>query len=110
MTKRYCLWIAAFAMFSISILTFTLLQPRHAQAQGQPQFPVMDKIADKIIQKYQSSSCEQLWQKRSQQAPPSPEEQRAVGILKNDPQMRVAFINRVAAPIANKMFECGLIP
>jgi len=31
-------------------------------------------------------------------------------ILRNDPQMRQAFINRAAAPIANKLFECGMIP
>jgi hypothetical protein len=37
-------------------------------------------------------------------------EQRAIGILRNDPQMRTAFINQVAAPIANKLFECGMIP
>jgi hypothetical protein len=37
-------------------------------------------------------------------------EQRAVQTLRNDPQMRTAFINRVAAPIANKLFECGMIP
>jgi hypothetical protein len=98
------------ALFAAVILTPTLLHPGHVLAQGQPQYPVMDKIADKIIQKYKSSSCEQLWQKKSEHAPPSPEEQRAVGILKNDPQMRVAFINRIAAPIANKMFDCGLIP
>jgi hypothetical protein len=24
--------------------------------------------------------------------------------------MRAEFVNRVAAPIANKMFECGMIP
>jgi len=28
----------------------------------------------------------------------------------NDPQMRAAFINGVAAPIANRLFECVLIP
>jgi hypothetical protein len=38
------------------------------------------------------------------------EEQRAITILHNDPQMRHAFMDRVAAPIANKMFECGVIP
>jgi hypothetical protein len=31
-------------------------------------------------------------------------------MLKGDPAMRTEFINRVAAPIVNKMFECGLIP
>jgi hypothetical protein len=31
-------------------------------------------------------------------------------MMHEDPQIRAAFIDRVAAPIANKMFECGMIP
>jgi hypothetical protein len=72
------------------------------------QFPILDRVAGKVVDKYQSSSCEQLWQKKGQ--PKSPEEQRVIGLLKSDPAMRTEFINRVAAPIANKMFECGMIP
>jgi hypothetical protein len=49
-----------------------------------------------------------LWQQRGQ--PKSPREQEAIQALRNDPQMRAAFIDRVAAPIANKLFECGLLP
>jgi hypothetical protein len=74
------------------------------------QYPIMDKIANKIIQKYQSSTCEQLYQEKAQKAPPGPEEQRAVQLLKGDPQMKAAFINKIAPPIANKMFDCGMIP
>ena len=74
------------------------------------QFPIMDKIADKVVQKYQTSTCEQLWEQKSKKAPPSAEEQKAIQMLKGDPQMRAAFINKIAAPIANKMFECGMIP
>jgi hypothetical protein len=37
-------------------------------------------------------------------------EQKAVNFLRNDPPMRRMFIDRVAAPVANKMFECGMIP
>ena len=76
------------------------------------QFPIMDRIADKVIQKYQTATCEQLWQERAQKGkkPESPMEQRALEMLKSDPQMRQAFISKVAAPIANKMFECGMIP
>src|SRR5271169_322428 len=74
------------------------------------QYPIMDKIADKVIQKYQGSTCEQLWQQKANKTPPSQEEQRAIQMLKSDPQMRAAFINKIAAPIANKMFECGMIP
>ena len=25
------------------------------------QYPIMDMVADRVVQKYQSSSCEQLW-------------------------------------------------
>lgn len=74
------------------------------------QYPIMDKVADKIIAKYQTSTCEQLWISKSQKKPPSQEEQKAIQLLKGDPQMRQAFINKIAAPIANKMFECGMIP
>jgi len=76
------------------------------------QYPIMDKVAEKVIQKYQTSTCQQLWQEKAQgQGKPKPEmEQRAVKALQSDPQMRQAFFNKVSAPIVNKMFECGMIP
>ena len=72
------------------------------------EYPIMNMVADRIIQKYQQASCEQLWKQRKK--PKTQEEQNAIQLLKGDPQMRQAFINKVAAPIANKMFECGMIP
>ena len=72
------------------------------------QYPVMDRIANKVIQKYQQSTCEQLLEQKGQ--PKSQKEQEVVQMLRSDPQRRAAFINKVAAPIANKMFECGMIP
>jgi hypothetical protein len=107
MTTRHC-WIGVFALCSLVLLGATLFRPSGAQAQGQ--YPIMDQIANKVINKYQNSSCEQLWEQKSQHTPPGMEEQRAIGILKNDPQMRAAFINKIAPPIANKMFDCGMIP
>ena len=74
------------------------------------QYPIMDMIANKVIQKYQNSTCEQLWEKKSEKTPPTQQEQQAIQLLKSDPQMRASFINKIAAPIANKMFECGMIP
>jgi hypothetical protein len=70
--------------------------------------PLMNMVADKVIQKYQSSTCEQLWAQKQQ--PKSEQEQRLIGLLKNDAQLRTAFLNKVSGPIANKMFECGMIP
>ena len=48
--------------------------------------------------------------KKEHPAPPHAQEQKAVQFLKSDPQMRREFINKIAAPIANKMFDCGMIP
>jgi len=78
--------------------------------EGQQQHPILDQVANKVIQKYQSATCQQLWAERAQKAPPTPQEQKAIQFLKSDPQMRTLFLNKVAAPIANKMFECGMIP
>ncbi len=71
-------------------------------------FPLMNMVADKVIQKYQTSTCEQLWAQKQQ--PKSEQEQKVMGLLKSDPQLRSAFLNKVAGPISNKMFECGMIP
>jgi len=88
-------------------LLFALVYLSAAEAQ---QYPIMDMVANKVIQKYQQSTCEQLWEKKEKPQPKSQMEQNAIQVLKNNPQMRTAFINKVAAPIANKMFQCGLIP
>jgi hypothetical protein len=76
------------------------------------QYPIMDRVADKVIEKYQTSTCEQLARERAQAKgkAKSAQEQRAVQLLREDQNMRTAFLNKVAAPIANKMFECGMIP
>jgi hypothetical protein len=31
-------------------------------------------------------------------------------MLRGDPQARKAFLDRIAGPVMNKMFECGMIP
>ena len=74
------------------------------------QYPILDAIANKVAQKYTTSSCEQLWVTKSQKKPPSQQEQEAMQMLRNDPKMRASFVNIVAAPVVNKMIECGMIP
>ena len=91
-----------------SWLTITAATALIVAGVAYAQFPIMDRVADKVVQKYQSASCEQLWQQKGQ--PKSEEEQRVIGFLKSDPQMRQAFFNKVSGPIVNKMFECGMIP
>jgi hypothetical protein len=94
-------------LYRLALMLPVVLFAGITNAQYQ-QYPIMEGIATRVIQKYQQSTCDQLWQQRGQ--PKSEREQQAVQMLRDDPQMRAAFINRVAAPIANKMFECGLLP
>ncbi len=100
MLKMICLVV----MVSIISLAF-LAGPAGAQ-----QFPILDDLANKVVQKYQQSSCEQLWQQKAQKKPNSAMEQKVIELLHNDPAMRAEFFRRVSVPIAEKMFNCGMIP
>ena len=91
--------------FVVIAAVVVLVYAHFATAQ---QFPIVDRVANHVVEKYQNSSCQQLMMQRNQ--PHSMEEQHAIQALRGDPQMRQAFIDRVAAPIANKLFECGMIP
>jgi ABC-type Fe2+-enterobactin transport system substrate-binding protein len=89
-------------------LSLALVVAAAAAGVAYAQYPILDMVANRVIDKYQSASCEQLWQQKGQ--PKSAEEQRVVQLLREDPQMRTVFFNKVSAPIVNKMFECGMIP
>ena len=93
---------------STGIGLFAMALTLLAAAVAFAQFPLLDLIASNVIQKYQQATCEQLWEARGK--PKSQQEQELVQLLRGDPQMRTTFINKIAAPVANKMFECGMIP
>ena len=69
--------------------------------------PVLDVIANKVIQKYQQSSCEQLWQQKSQKQ--NQPRWEALKIL-HTPTIACRIHQQSSGPVANKMFECGMIP
>jgi hypothetical protein len=71
---------------------------------------MIDQLAHHVVQKYETSSCEQLMQEKSTPKQKSEAEQKVIALLRTDAQMRTAFINQIAAPIVNKMFECGMVP
>jgi hypothetical protein len=100
MMKRLCLC-------TMLVLVSGLLFAGAAAAQ---QYPLLDDVANKVVQKYQQATCEQLWMEKSQQKPKSAGEQRVIQLLKEDAGMRQEFFRRVSAPIVTKMFECGMIP
>jgi hypothetical protein len=69
---------------------------------------LVDAAADKVIKKYQAATCDQL--KAQKLEPPSEKEKIALDMLRDDPKARVAFVDKIAAPVLNKMFECSMIP
>ena len=95
-----------------SLLAFVSVLLPVGLAWAQESYPIMEQVAQKVIEKYQTASCQQLAQQKKQPptGPKAQMEQRAIQILRNDPQMRTEFLNRVAGPVANKLFECGMIP
>jgi hypothetical protein len=95
MIKRSCFFALAIALLPVGV----------ASAQ---QFPVMDAVANTVIQKYQAASCEELWVRKGE--PKSEKEMEALQLLRDNPEMRTAFINKVAGTIVNRMFDCGMIP
>ena len=93
-----------FKRSGLFLIVVTLLYWTLAHAQH----PVLDALSNKVVQKFQQASCEELAKQKSE--PKSAQEQKMLEKLRSDPQMRAEFLNKVAAPIANKLFECGLIP
>jgi len=88
-------------------LRFALLPAFFLAGLAAAQYPILDMIADRVVEKYQNATCEQLWENRGKH---SEREKQAVQMLRGDPQARKAFLNRIAGPVMNKMFECGMIP
>ena len=89
---------------SVAVFVSVLIVAGAVAAQGM----LVDEAADKVIKKYEVASCDQL--KALKAEPPSEKEKIALDLLKADPKARVAFVDKIAAPVLNKMFECSMIP
>jgi hypothetical protein len=87
-----------------AVMISALIVAGAALAQGM----LLDAAADKVIKKYQAATCDEL--KAQKKEPPSDKEKEAIEFLRNDSQARIFFINKIAAPVLNKMFDCGMIP
>jgi hypothetical protein len=96
MTKHSCLLAMVLALLYVTIAS--------------AQHPVLDAVANKVVQKYQTSSCEQLMQSKAQKTPPSAGEQKAMEMLRTDATMRHEFVGIVADQVVDKLIQCGMIP
>lgn len=88
----------------VAVLVTASIVAGPVAAQGM----LLEYAADEMVQKFQSSTCEQL--KAQKGKPPTDKAKAAAELLRNDAQAREFFVKKVAAPVLNKMFECGMIP
>jgi hypothetical protein len=95
-----------------SSLMFAALTACALTGVARADYPMVDAVANKIIQKYQTSTCQQLWEEKAanQGKPKSAMEQRAIQVLHEDAGARAEFFSKISAPVVSKMFECGMLP
>ncbi|MGA6988181.1 MAG: hypothetical protein WBZ01_19130 [Terriglobales bacterium] len=96
MTKHFWLFTLVLALLYVTVAV--------------AQHPVLDAVANKVVQKYQTSTCQQLMMAKAEKTPPSPGEQKAMEMLKTDPTMRHEFVGIVADQVVDKLIQCGMIP
>ena len=90
-----------------------------SSCENTPKEALLDIATNLAIAKYEKASCKEVAQMQPQSQPATGSQgdaqkqadlqAKAIEMLQKDPEMRQKFINRVAAPIANKMFECNLV-
>lgn len=73
-----------------------------------PEDAILEMVSGIVIDQYKTSSCEDLRTKKG--APPSEIIAQGMAFMRDHPATRIKFINMIAAPVANRMFECGMIP
>jgi hypothetical protein len=96
MKKRTYVCAVALALFYVTVAA--------------AQHPVLDAVANKVVAKYQSSTCQQLMMSKAEKQPPSAGEQKAMEMLKTDATMRHEFVGIVADQVVDKLIQCGMIP
>jgi hypothetical protein len=106
--RKATLWLVGLISSSMVVTSCEQLASNEA---------LLDVAANLVINKYQSASCEEIAQMKPQSGKSSQAsgkdavlQEKAIAMLRKNPEMRQKFINRVAGPIANRMFECNLIP
>jgi hypothetical protein len=76
---------------------------------------MFDTLTDSIVQGINSSSCEEfaarVQEARNKKgASGGGMKDRMKAMMAKNPEMRRQLINKIAGPLANKLFDCNLVP
>jgi predicted lysophospholipase L1 biosynthesis ABC-type transport system permease subunit len=103
-----------FATFAITcaVLATASTLPGSAQMREQMQTKIVTDAANSFVTKIQGESCSAfaatMAQSKSGSSSSTPS--KASAMMKSNPAARTQFINIVAAPLVNKMFDCNMMP
>ena len=95
---------------ALHLMTGLALLPGGIASAQESRYPMLDKVSENVINKYKTTPCQELAQRRQNPPPQSAIEKRAVELLAADPKLRAEFFSRVGGAVLDKMFACGLIP
>jgi hypothetical protein len=103
---------ASFAVAAFALLAAAAAQPGVAQVRQQIADKAATDAGNKFVAKIAGESCADfaatMAQMKGQGAGASPSPMAAK--LKANTQARTTFVNIVAAPLMNKMIDCGMMP
>lgn len=107
-------------MKSLLLLTLPLLSitvngvsPSPSQAELTiAQERLVNTVSQLVVDQVEQSTCEEFYlflERRDQNRGQYPQvRQRLIEAAQNNPEIREAFVDQIAAPVVNKMFDCGL--
>jgi hypothetical protein len=56
----------------LGVVVSCILLAGFVRLDGQDQHPILDQVANKVVLKYQTATCQQLWVERAAHAPRTP--------------------------------------
>lgn len=107
---------------TVGFLTVLSCTNTRVLAQNSDPLPaeVVNAIAQKTIEKFNNSSCQDLAKSMAQNQgnqgnseAPSLKDQvtaRFIERLRQEPQLTQEFFGQISTPVLTKLFECGLVP
>lgn len=104
------LFLLALPLMSITV---NGVSPSPSQAELTiAQERLVNTVSDLIVDQIEESSCEEFYEfleRRGQNRGQYPQvRQRLIEAAQNNPEIREAFVQQIAPPVVNKMFDCGL--
>lgn len=105
MKKSLTILTGSFALLSLLAVTIYSMKPQQAQAPRQ--HPILNMVANKVIQKYQTSTCEQLWVKKAKRLRQALKNKKSSNFLKAIRRCAPSSSTRWQLPSPTKCLSAG---